>query len=573
MPDPVDQARCVRCHRRHSPDRHVGAPVGHKGHQVKWKPDERIRARVKKCKCGRKKLRKLNTISKMCIDYDGNRRVAKIILYLLEERYCSRCDLVITAPDPCIPGTSIGKKLASHIVSSAGDSDRYSSIVNQVRKLTNRKFAENTIRNCVQAVVENSLQSSMPEIMEELRKASFIQIDETHMPVNGKRGYVWLVRIDKATFIVVTTTRSGDVIPTFFEALIGKYAVTDGYVVYPKFMEVQRCWSHELRQAEKLAIDGGVGSLHDKLFDELRHIYYIASVLAIKGGATDEQIEQLKGGVRAVIVKYGDRPIAGRLTRALDSLFVALSVPGMYLHNNHTEADIRKVVIYRNLHHQIKTPRGGNIFSVLYSFVQTAIKNGMFSDDAILNKLNDPSWSLFDDSSGAPTPREPEPHYRTPSDAERAKIERYKARYNTVRSKKTSDTTKPTVQEDLKTEDGIVPKKQDRYYPVTCIIKDTIPHRLALRSRRMALVLVAIIISMLGGIYLALLMTATGSLKFQYIWRHAQTTYPSQQPWPPHAVSCHTKPTRAQRSLHPQILAIPRTTSGSWPRRAQTISA
>ena len=211
-----------------------------------------------------------------------------------------------------------------------------------------------------------------------------------------------------------------------------------------------------------------------------------------------------------------------------------------------------------------------NVFSVLHSFVQTAIKNGMYSDDAILNKLNDPGWGLFDESGGEPTPRGPEPQYRAPSKNERAKIEKYEAKANIARAKKTSAVTKPPVQEDPKTEDGIVPKKQNRYCHPTCITKDTIPPRLALRSCGMALVLMAIVSSMLGGICLTLLMTADVHIKFQYIWQYIQTPHPSQQPRPPpHPV----KPTRSWRYLHPQILTMPRATLGSWPRRAQTISA
>ena len=127
-----------------------------------------------------------------------------------------------------------------------------------------------------------------------------------------------------------------------------------------------------------------MGSLHDMLFDELRRTYYAAAVLAAKGGATEGQIRLLKDDLRATIAKYGDHPFAGRLTRALDALFTALRVSGMPLTNNAAEADIRKVVIYRNLHHQFRTPRGMAAFSVLHSFVRTAEKNGLVPSKAIL---------------------------------------------------------------------------------------------------------------------------------------------------------------------------------------------
>ena len=127
-------------------------------------------------------------------------------------------------------------------------------------------------------------------------------------------------------------------------------------------------------------------------------IYYTASVMAIMGGATEKQIRQLKDGLVVVMAQYGNHPFARRRSRVLDHLFTALRVPGMPLTNNAAEADIRKVVVYRNLHHQFKTARGMRTFSVLHSFVQTAEKNGHLPAEAIFAKMNDPDWSLFGDS-------------------------------------------------------------------------------------------------------------------------------------------------------------------------------
>ena len=144
-PDPDDPTKCIRCGQKHNPDAHVGAPFGHEGQTVSRKPDERIQRRVKKCKCGRKKLRKTGTKTKLCIDFEGDTRKLKVTQFLLEEKYCSRCDLVITSPDSCIPGTSIGKDLAVFIVASAGDSDRYSRIVDNVRAILRRQSFVKTL--------------------------------------------------------------------------------------------------------------------------------------------------------------------------------------------------------------------------------------------------------------------------------------------------------------------------------------------------------------------------------------------------------------------------------------------
>ena len=127
-------------------------------------------------------------------------------------------------------------------------------ITEDIETMFGKTVSENSIRNCILALAENGLQASRAEIMEAIRLTEWIGIDETVIIINGKRGYVWLVRTDRATYVVVTPSRSAQVIPTFFAELIGKKAKVDGYQAYKQFFEISRCWSHELLHAERLAI-------------------------------------------------------------------------------------------------------------------------------------------------------------------------------------------------------------------------------------------------------------------------------------------------------------------------------
>ena len=201
-----------------------------------------------------------------------------------------------------------------------------------------------------------------------------------------------MVRTDKATYVVVTPSRSGQVIPTFFEELIGKKAKVGGYPAYKKYFDMSRCWSHELH-AERLAIQGGTGSLHDQIFDKLRHIDYTAAVMSLKG-VTQKQCDQMTAMTRGVMAMYGDHRFAGRLTNALLYLFNALLTEGMHLTNNATESDMRKVVRYRNTHHNFKVVRSMSTFAVLFSFAETSKKNGKRPAEVIIHKIDDPRWSL-----------------------------------------------------------------------------------------------------------------------------------------------------------------------------------
>ena len=241
QPDPNDPGLCVFCHRRHGPTARVGPPPGHEGHDVRWVPAKSITIRVVECgneKCRNRKLRRVDVRTKVYVDSDGDRRTIVVMCAKREVKHCKKCDTVTIAPDPTIPGTFIGKNLAALVCGWHTTSRTPYDTVRDMKVLFKGKFAQNTIRNCALAVAENCLQSSRAEIMEAIRTAAWIGIDETPIIINGKRGYVWLVRTDKATYVVVTPSRAGEVIPTFFAELIGKRAMVDGYKVYPRFFDV-----------------------------------------------------------------------------------------------------------------------------------------------------------------------------------------------------------------------------------------------------------------------------------------------------------------------------------------------
>ena len=327
--------------------RSCGPPLGHEGHNVYRVPTKCIAMRIVECtnkKYRNRKLRMVNVLTKVYVDSDGDRMAIAVMCTKREVRHCKKCDTVTTAPDPTMPGTFIDNNLASLPCWRHTASRMPSDTVRDMMALFKGKFAQNTVRNCAPAVAESCLQSSRAEIMESIRTAAWIGIDETTIIINGKRGYVWLVRTDKATYAVVTPSRAGEVIPMFFAELIGKRAMADGYKAYPKFFDICRCCSHELVEAENLAIIGGVGSLHDVLFDKLRHIYYTALMMSVRGGVTHKQCDQLTEMTREVIAMYGDHKFATRLSNVLPYLSNALLTPGMGLTNNPTESDMRKVV-------------------------------------------------------------------------------------------------------------------------------------------------------------------------------------------------------------------------------------
>ena len=87
------------------------------------------------------------------------------------------------------------------------------------------------------------------------------QFDESVFKMNGRKGYVWLVTVEDATYLVAAPSRAAAVLDLHFGKLLGIPVVSDGYAVYDIFPVRQRCWAHILREAEKLAIRNGGNDL------------------------------------------------------------------------------------------------------------------------------------------------------------------------------------------------------------------------------------------------------------------------------------------------------------------------
>ena len=101
------------------------------------------------------------------------------------------------------------------------------------------------------------LEGQYKGIMDTISQASYIQMDESWIKINGKKGYVWLVTVKDATYIVVNPSRSAVVLDLHFSRLYDIPVVVDGYAAYNRFAIRQRCWVHLLCEAEKLAIRKG----------------------------------------------------------------------------------------------------------------------------------------------------------------------------------------------------------------------------------------------------------------------------------------------------------------------------
>ena len=399
----------------------TGPPAGHKGCSHSNKPVRKVWHVFARCaNCGGRHIKRGRCRCRLVNDFDGSHINIQTVAHMGWEYACADCGHV-TGPDfPAIPGTSFGKKALGYIVYFGGKKNTDADIANYFGDLFHFETAETTIWNARRAAA-GMLEQTMRYIMEELKRATFLGIDETRYTVNGKIGYVWVVRTDRAAFVLHMGSRSGLVLSTYFSGLADKPVVVDGYAVYPGFFKtIQRCWAHILRDAEAAYVsvgrNGPKREYYHTLYRRLLKVFHdakrIADDAAGSGGADVGTCLDLERRVLEIATAYAGHGFRTTLTNAAPNLFTFLRYPGMPPTNNDTERDIRDaVVLQRKFRHKFVNPEGMHVFSVIQSFNRTCRKLGLVPWMCVEKIAENPDYNIFE--AGPAMARAPAP----PADA------------------------------------------------------------------------------------------------------------------------------------------------------------
>ena len=202
--------------------------------------------------------------------------------------------------------------------------------------------------------------------------------------------------------------------------------VRDGYQGYSWHnFDFQRCTVHISRKVEDAAIDNEFDSPECTRHILLSEIFVDAkasakSFTAYAGGpmqsACDLNIIKEKGldqsvqqTIAQLLAKYDkvsnmiEDTAATTLKNARENVFTGIKYPGVPLHNNDTEHNVRDVLVSKS---KRKGPfpnwTAARNFGRLQTFFRTCRKNGTSAYDAIIKMSADKAWDIF--TSGIPPP-------------------------------------------------------------------------------------------------------------------------------------------------------------------------
>lgn len=272
----------------------------------------------------------------------------------------AKCDL---------PNNIYGKNLQSIVVMLKNLTNSHDKISDFIRELGAPTFSSRTVQNIATQYIF-ALEPTQKSIIRELKKESYLNADETGFREDGQNGYVWGIFTKTKAIFLAAKSRAAQ----WFKKMIRNFKgviVVDGYGGYDYYPLKQRCWAHLIREFKDLAKDD---KEIDVQFRRLLILYERLKELNT-GPPIEEEIEKVKWVLNDVVTCLhgikGASTIETYIINGGDDWFTALYHPGVPLHNNHAEREIRSVVLLRKAIGCYRNWKGKRWIDVVLSVIHT----------------------------------------------------------------------------------------------------------------------------------------------------------------------------------------------------------
>ena len=339
--------------------------------------------------------------------------VEQHVYYSYACRKCNEEDIetpVVKAPHEksVIPGSFATPEAIAHIMTQKFVMG--SPLYRQEQELNRQgiSLSRQTMSNWILRASEDYLTPVYEQLHRELLTREVLHADETTLQVLHEPGkkpqsesYMWLYRTgsdtDKPIVLYEYQPGRGSVHPKEFLSGFTGYLHTDGYAGYhnlPEDITVVGCWAHLRRK-----FDEAVKSLpkgKTKGSSASQGLAYCNLLFGIEQEIADQtaeerynqRLEQAKPVLDAMFAWANSRAAAPK--SALGKAFTYLKEQWPYLtnylkdgrleiSNNRAERSIKPFVIDRKNFLFANTPKGATGSAVMFSLIQTAIKNGLDS--------------------------------------------------------------------------------------------------------------------------------------------------------------------------------------------------
>lgn len=363
-----------------------GTPGQKEGHPGTTRPTpeptEHKEATMKNCPHCLSSLGKSKGIIHRIITDIPEPQPVKVTDYILHVYDCPKCHEEIVADHPDLPKEGdFGKNiLAQTTLMKYQDRLPHRKIQEALNRQFDLEISPGAIFDFTRRT-SVSLIGIYNIILDSIRGADIVHVDETGLKVDGKNYWVWVFTTEKETFYVVRKSRATKVLEEVLTRRFRGIVVCDGWKAYPSFIKrLQRCWAHLLRESRALADKVKEAIPLNKallaLFHRLKAFIEGDHTPAERKRAWYQARYELRTILRQRYWFKSTKKFVAKIRNGLDYWFTFLLHPGVEPTNNRAERAIRETVVQRKIFGTLRNEKGTRIFEVLSTVLATWKQEG-----------------------------------------------------------------------------------------------------------------------------------------------------------------------------------------------------
>jgi len=230
--------------------------------------------------------------------------------------------------------------------------------------------------------VSGKLRGEYEKVIQRVRKAGVLYVDETGIYVNGKNFWTWGFVTENETLIVVRKSRSKKVLKEILGEDFKGVIVCDGWRSYSSFTNgLQRCWSHLLRELRELAENFPQAS---DLCHAMRNLYYKLKKAVSENPPPQERdrlhrnaLTKLRWWINKEYTEPEINKMLAKIRRGLKHWLTFLLIPGVEPTNNRAERALREHVVQRKIMGTLRNSKGTTIYETMMTMIATWKQQGL----------------------------------------------------------------------------------------------------------------------------------------------------------------------------------------------------
>jgi len=364
--------------------RFLGRPRGHQGRtRPRQRPDV-VKAPEPKERCMGcgAPLGKPSYVDHHIVEEISNPAPRQVIDFLEFEWTCRECGSHTVSRHPdCPPGGRLGKNaLVQATLMKFQERLPLQKVCEALERTYGLQVTPATVLDVTRRV-GGWLRPEYMRILQRIRSAEVVYVDETGVRVDGVRHWTWAFTTGSDTLIVIRKSKGKRVLREILGDDFRGVIVCDGWRSYPNFTgRIQRCWAHLLREARYLAehVDEA------KPLSEALHELYRRLNVASKDRPPPGEAARLAEEARALMEAWAGRPyesgevsrFAAKVLNGLGHWFTFLTVPGVEPTNDRAERALRGHVVQRRMMGCFRNGRGTWIYETVMTVLSTWKQQG-----------------------------------------------------------------------------------------------------------------------------------------------------------------------------------------------------